>query len=197
MDLLESEAFSVNPTKFLLGKKTAFILAMATGNRVSEIAAIVRNGIGAISSNSPVRLPIRPGFLYKNQRLGRTPPPIEVHPLVSGPRALCPVRTLKKYLSLTGEVTSGPLFLNSRTNSPVLSSTVSKWICEVIEQADPGKFPRGHDTRRTSTSLAFARGPDPADIAKRAFWRSSSVFIDRYMSAQSGGRCVALNTCSV
>ena len=33
LDLLESEAFSVNPSKFTLGKKTAFLLAMATGNK--------------------------------------------------------------------------------------------------------------------------------------------------------------------
>ena len=80
----------------------------------------------------PPRVP-----LQETER-GENSPPIEVHPLSAGPRALCTVRSLRKYLRLTGDVVSGPLFLNSRTSPPVLSSTVSKWLSEVIEDAGPG-----------------------------------------------------------
>ena len=48
LDLLKSDKYSLHPSKFLLAKKTAFLLALATGNRVSELSAIVRNGIGDI-----------------------------------------------------------------------------------------------------------------------------------------------------
>ena len=130
--------FCQQPGKFLLAKKTAFFLALATTNRVSELSAVIRNGKGTIRADAVLRLPLRPGFLFKNHREGRTPPPIEVHPLSAGPRALCTVRSLRKYLRLTGDVVSGPLFLNSRTSTPVLSSTVSKWLSEVIEEAGPG-----------------------------------------------------------
>lgn len=136
--LLQTKKFCQQPGKFLLAKKTAFFLALATTNRVSELSAVIRNGKGTIRADAVLRLPLRPGFLFKNQREGRTPPPIEVHPLSAGPRALCTVRSLRKYLRLTGDVVSGPLFLNSRTSTPVLSSTVSKWLSEVIEEAGPG-----------------------------------------------------------
>ena len=169
-------------------------MAIATGNRISEIHAITRNGLGSIKENLPVHLAVKPGFLCKNQKANRSPPNIEVVPLSSGPASLCPVKNLALYLRLTDNVDRGPLFINSKTDSPIHKSTVSRLICQVIEEADPGKFPKVHDTRRVGTSIAWTRGLEPSEITKRTFWRSSNIFIDRYLSYKGGFNCVALNT---
>ena len=143
---------------------------------------------------SSIRIPVAPGFLYKNQREGRTPPPIEIVPLGLNEASLCPVKNLATYLRMSVQ-DRGPLFLNSKSGRPLHKSSISKLICQVIEEADPGKMPQVHDVRRISTSIAWSRGLDPAEIAKRAFWRSSSIFIYRYLSSRSALECVALNTC--
>ena len=174
-------------------KKCLFLVALASGNRISEISSTMRTGIGTIDPNSPVRLAVAPGFLFKNQREGRTPPPIKIVPLGVTDSSLCPVANLASYLSMSLKE-RGPLFLNSKTGSPLHKSTISRLICEVIEEGDLGKLPKVHDVRVISTSLAWSRGLDPAEIAKRAFWRSSSIFIDRYLSDRSALDCVALNT---
>ena len=116
-------------------------------------------------------------------------------PLSNGPLSLCPVKNLAIYLRLTSKVSRGPLFLNSKTDLPIHKSTVSRLICSVIDEADPGKFPRVHDTRRVGTSIAWSRGLDPEEIIRRTFWRSSNIFVDRYLSVKAGFHCVALNTC--
>ena len=131
--------------------------------------------------------------MYKNQRQGRCPPNIEIIPL-NGNESLCPVRNLAAYIELSC-VEEGRLFLNSKSKRPLHKSTLSKVLCDLIEEADPNSMPQTHDTRRVSTSMAWARGLEPEEIAKRAFWRSSSIFIDRYLSKLRQLNCVALNTC--
>ena len=85
LDLLSSDKYnSSSASKFNLLKKSIFLIALAAGNRISEIAATVRNGIGHINKESRVRLPVAPGFLFKNQRQGRNPPAIEIAPLGGG-----------------------------------------------------------------------------------------------------------------
>ena len=195
LELLSSDKYSsFPPDKFLQLKKSLFLVALACGNRVSELSATMRNGLELMNSLEEVILPVRPGFLFKNQRHGRTPPNIRIVPLAANSTVLCPVKNLFSYLSLS-RITKGPLFRNSNSGKPLLKSSVSKLLCEVIEEADPGKFPKAHDLRRVATSLAWTRGLDPSEIAQRAFWRSSSIFIDRYLSSKSNVVGVALNTC--
>ena len=74
--LLQTKKFCQQPGKFLLAKKTAFFLALATTNRVSELSAVIRNGKGTIRADAVLRLPLHPGFLFKNQREGRTGPSV-------------------------------------------------------------------------------------------------------------------------
>ena len=134
-----------------------------------------------------------PGFLFKNQRLNRSPPNIEIVPLETGPIELCPVNNLATYLK-GSPPTRGKLFVNSRTNKPLHSSSISKLLCELINEADPGLIPQAHDVRRIATSIAWTRGLDPLEITKRTFWSSSNVFIERYLSARNKIVGVALNT---
>ena len=54
--------------------KTIFFVAVASGIRCSELAACTREGI-SFDSNT-VTIPSKEGFLFKNQTLDRTPPPV-------------------------------------------------------------------------------------------------------------------------
>ena len=62
------------PDTFCQLKKSLFLIAMATGNRVSELANFSRTGLGKIDPNQSVKLCVLPGFIYKIQRFNRTPP---------------------------------------------------------------------------------------------------------------------------
>jgi hypothetical protein len=178
---------------FHILKKTVFLLALATGNRVSEISAIDRSGIKFDQGSGRATLLVRPGFLYKNQRLGKSPPNICVGPLEDN-STLCPVTILKRYLQVT-QLKTGPLFLNSKTSRPLHPSTLSRLLGEVINEADPGKFPRGHDVRKVASSIAWTRGLPPAEIVDRMFWSSSSPFVKYYLCPISNTpNCVAVGT---
>ena len=119
---------------------------------------------------------------------------MEIVPLLGGTPALCPVRSLACYLSFSEE-SRGPLFLNSKTGKPLHKCSISKILCDLIEEASPNCLPRAHEVRKYATSLAWTRGLSPDEITKRAFWRSSSIFIERYLCVNGGSNCVALNTC--
>ena len=51
--------------------KTLFLTSLASGNRVSELAALRADMVRFTEDG--VCLAVQPGFLYKNQREGRTP----------------------------------------------------------------------------------------------------------------------------
>ena len=194
LTLLLSDLYSSTPlNKFRQLKKCLFLFALASGNRVSELSACVRNGLGNIDSSKTCRIAVMPGFLFKNQRLGRSPPPITIAPFLDGSPSICPVRNLISYLGLSTPK-DGALFCNSRTDKALHKSSVSKLLCEIINEADPNHLPKAHDVRRMSVSIAWTRGLSPTEITKRAFWRSSNVFIDRYLSDKSVFEGVALNT---
>ena len=66
-------------------------------------------------------------------------------------------------------------------------------MCELINEADPGKSPQGHGVRRTASLLAWTRDMSMSEIVERGFWSPSSTFIERYLSHRYG-RGNALNT---
>ena len=135
-----------------LCEKTLFLLALATGNRVSELHAIFRPAIRL--EDSQAILPVFPGFLYKNQRANATPEPIKVVALnpSGSPHTLCPLYNLRKYLEKTDRMDR--LFRNPKTRKPLAKSSLAFRICKVIDLADPGKLPECHDVRKTAVSLA-------------------------------------------
>ena len=174
-------------------RKTVFLLALATGNRVSELAAIDASAI-RVGRDGKVTLPVDPTFRYKNERENRTPPDICLVPLVNGNPELCPVKTLLAYKERL-EISAGKLLVNTRTKSPLKPSSISMLLCSLINEADPNKFPKGHDVRKVAASLAWTRGLPIDEIVRRCFWSTSSIFIRTYLV--NCGRLdpgVALNT---
>ena len=56
--------------------KTLFLVALTSGNWVSELAAMDRSAIKWERELAGVTIPVRQGFLYKNQSLNRIPPKV-------------------------------------------------------------------------------------------------------------------------
>ena len=145
--------------------KTLFLTSLASGNRVSELAALRADTVRFTEEG--VFLAVHPGFLYKNQREGRTPPNIFL-PSLPSDRALCPVRWLSRYMQRFHKV-SGPLFTNTRSGAPLSAATIASILCRTIDRADPGTLPRSHDIRRKAALLAWVRGVPPLEICRRGF----------------------------
>ena len=159
---------------------TLFLVAIATGNRVSELAAIDRRTISFSPNFVSVNLPIVPGFLYKNQSASRSPPPIVIPALENG-SILCPVQALRIYLENTSLSKGKKLFLNPDTGSILNAGTLSFWLCKSINYLLPDTICNAHDTRKLAHSLAWARGVPASEIVKKGFWSSLSVFVKRYL----------------
>ena len=87
--------------------KTAFLLALATAKRCSEIHALAMdtNHLRFSQSDGSVSLIVQTGFLAKNQLRSICPDPIVIPNLAQtckrehSVRILCPIRALKLYLN--------------------------------------------------------------------------------------------------
>ena len=195
--VLEYISSSTDESDDFLLQRTLFLVALATGNRASEIAAMMRTAI--IFEENPIRVcvPVKPKFLYKNQRMDRAPPNISFPALNPDGiiHQLCPVNSLKEYLNRSKNLNKSQALFCSKKGGPLKSSDVALKMCRLIEAACPGSVPKGHDVRKIGTSLAWCRGLKPSEIVDRTFWYSSNVFVCRYLSQVSDRlNCVALGT---
>ena len=172
---------------------TLFLTALASGNRISELAAIDRKAASFAPQLASVTLPVAAGFLFKNQSAGRTPPNIVIPELGGDHPVMCPVRAIKLYLAKTKSTKSSKLFLNPETGTPLNAGTLAFWLCKAINYLLPDAICKSHDVRKLSHSLAWTRGVPMDDIIKRGFWSSQNVFIRRYLvkSAHGTTSCVA------
>ena len=172
--------------------KTLFLVALASGNRVSELAALDRSAIKWERELAGVTIPVRQGFLYKNQSLTRIPPKV-FFPALKEPKALCPVACLKDYLEDTAHHNDASrVFLHPVSFAPLNAGSISFWLCRAITELVPGSIPRAHDVRKLSYSLAWVRGVPIEEIVKRGFWSSVNVFINKYLvTIPAEVQCVA------
>ena len=159
--------------------KTLFLVALAAGNRVSELAALDRTAVQLLPNR--VIIPVKQGFLFKNQTATRNPPNISF-PNLPEDKSLCPVLALKHYLLSTQNLPHrGHIFLNPDSGLPLTAGTLSYWMCKAIRLLVPCAKARAHDLRKFSFSLAWTRGLPLDTIVKNAFWSSSNVFIRKYL----------------
>ena len=189
------EPLSEASLKFL-SLKTAFLITLASGRRMSEVTNlsgsprdIARNPDGSYS------LKFLPEFLAKNQRPGDPSPSILIPPLPAGPDSvLCPVRVLRRYLSISKSLRRDRrqlfLSLNPNYGKDVSVNTVSRWIRETISLAYKGEAvnPRPHEVRAWSSSLALSLNGSLKDILAAAYWRSPSPFVSHYLRDVSSQR---------
>lgn len=154
--------------------KTIFLTALASGNRVSELAALTRST--ASISPTEVKLFVRQGFLFKNQVLDRTRPPI-TFPCIGNSHQLCPGATLSEYLKRSKTLAKGDhLFVHPTTGAPLVSGRLSYWLSKAIQTLDPNGQGSAHDFRKFAFSLAFTRGLPVKEIVAHGFWTTNIWF---------------------
>ena len=176
----------------LLTLKTAFLVAIASGHRVSSLRALCVDPGHLRWEASGVRLIPRMGFIAKNQSLKSGPveiflPAISTLSSVEEDKVWCPVRALKWYVDRTKSIrASSSLFVATiAPHKEVATSTLARWLVECIEMAGTEAIltdrVRAHDTRSVSSSWALFNGACLKDIQQAAFWSNLNSFISCYL----------------
>ena len=176
----------------LLTLKTAFLVAIASGHRVSSLQALCVDPGHLRWEASGVRLIPRIGFLAKNQSLKSGSveiflPAISTLSSVEEDKVWCPVRALKWYVDRTKSIrASSSLFVATiAPHKGVATSTLSRWLVECIEMAGTEAIlsvrVRAHDTRSVSSSWALFNGASLKEIQQAAFWSNSNSFTSCYL----------------
>ena len=170
--------------KVTLLRKTAFLLLLATGWRISELHACVRNSEFCSFSKSSLLLRPHPSFLAKNESTQKRwdHKEIKVLKLQDGTISnLCPVTNLKMYLKSTKKFKDGDLFLTPK-NKKFSVHGLSTQICSLIIQADPNTKAKVHDIRKYAASYALAETMLMGDLVSTMNWSSSAIFVKFYLT---------------
>ena len=158
--------------------RALFLVALASSNRVSDLAHAVRD---PIQLEGRVVINTRPGYLLKNQSANHCPGPISF-PHLDSQHPLCPAQALREYLASSNTAShENSLFVHPATGKPLTSGRLNYWLALAIKTFDMSKDGLSHDMRKAGTSLAFFRGIPLADIVQAGFWRSPNVFIRNYL----------------
>ena len=186
-------------SKLHVTHKTAFLLALATAKRCSEIhtLAIDSEHLRFNQSDGSVSLMVQPGFLAKNQLPSICPDPIVIPNLAHisntehPERLLCQIRALKFYLKMSKPYRQNRtrLFLPIKGKQDISKSSVSRWIFYTIKLAyrklTRKDFPflkiKAHEVRALSSSWAFFHKVPLNEILKAAVWNHSSTFAKFYL----------------
>ena len=120
------------------------------------------------------------GKLHKAWRKRKSPPSLKVYSFEEDTK-LCVVATLDDYLKRTkvwrGKDKSQLLLSFVKSHNPVVSSTISGWIKNVLREAgiDTKTF-KGHSTRSASTSKAGLAGISGTDILEIGSWTNAPTW---------------------
>ena len=179
--------------------KTVFLLTMASSKRRSEIHAlsIEESHLRFDSSDGSVTLLCQPGFLAKNQLPSMASKPFKVPSLSrtcgneDEDRLLCPVRSLKFYLSRVKSIRGSRkrLFIPLKGGVDVSAASISRWVASTIKRAysslssrDSSLFKiRPHELRAMSASWAYINHTPLSDVLQAAFWRNQTTFSSFYL----------------
>ena len=185
----------------LLSYKTAFLVALASGARGSELVALSRASHNLDFTMLPsgakqVSIRMVPKFIPKNQRPEVIPEPIVfpgmAHLFPKDPeRLLCPVRALGLYIVRSAErAQTDPLeklFVHFTPNTQLFTTHFRRWVAETIRltyenssQSDLPKI-RAHDVRGISASIAYYRNTPLKELCGLIGWKSSNVFVRHYL----------------
>ena len=197
--------------------KTAFLLALATGSRSSEMHAFIRstdcfkNSEDGSGSRSLI-LKTFPGFLVKNQRPDELPVQVTIPSMdhLVGPKDLerlwCPVRAASIYMARTpnGAYSAEDIRL-LRHPDPAKKTTkgnVAAWIRQAIstayERAGDSRdymHVNAHEVRAVAHSLALYNGATLSEVLQGGNWRSDGSLFKHYlrnMSSATGSKTVCV-----
>ena len=185
----------------LLSYKTAFLVALASGARGSELVALSRASHNLDFTMLPsgakqVSIRMVPKFIPKNQRPEVIPEPIVfpgmAHLFPKDPeRLLCPVRALGLYIVRSAErAQTDPLeklFVHFTPNTQLFTTHFRRWVAETIrltyENSSQSDLPKikAHDVRGISASIAYYRNTPLKELCGLIGWKSSNVFVRHYL----------------
>lgn len=172
--------------------KTVFLVAIASGHRVSTLQALSIEAGHLRWEASGVRLTPRAGFVAKNQKFSSPLveiflPSLSSFSSVQEDKVWCPVRALRWYLDkMKTKRSSSSLFVSYvEPFGSVSKPTISRWLVEGIKSAGDVALlsdrVRAHDTRSISSSWALFNGASLSEIQKAAYWSSPNSFISCYL----------------
>ena len=167
------------PLPFLaILQKTAFLVAMATCRRPSEIASLrVDSYFMTLSTHSARFIPTG---LSKTDRPGHMGPPILVYAFPADP-SLCPVEAIRSLLAVRDSLRLSHPFLffsSSPPFAPLSAPSFRRLLARVLRRA--GVHAPPGSTRAASASSAFLRGADLADVLRAGDWSNASTFFHHY-----------------
>ena len=126
-----------------------FLTAMATGHRVSHLAALLRNPTSGPSISTTPRHPGPQAPLpCKDRMFG----PQAV--TGSRPHPLCPIAALRPYVSTASSPAVIYLWVDPISSSVHTSSIVASRLVRLISLASPHPHPNAHQLKRHASSLA-------------------------------------------
>ena len=170
----------------MLFRKTAFLLLLATGWRISELHACVRNTEYCQILQNSLRIRPHPSFLAKNESTTRRWKHKEIKKLLLPDKTiskLCPVSSLIEYLQRTSQTSKKELFVPLLENqSPFTVHQLSTQICKLILAADPNTKANVHDVRKYAASCSLAETMLVGDLVSALNWSSSTTFFKFYMA---------------
>ena len=121
-------------------RKTLFLIALASGARLSEMTALSRAPkFVKFLHTGEVLLSPHAKFLAKNEDPQKRWKPWKIIPLPQD-LSLCPVSTLRSYLEKTHSWTSGPLFRREKRRN-YLHQWHQTTNSLLIKEADPDSIP--------------------------------------------------------
>ena len=185
--------------------KTAFLLALASGKRHSEIHAWVANKVRQSNLRQWEKVSLFPSsdFIAKNQlaREGsQSVSPVTIPALTTivdrqfkEDRALCPVRALRYYLDRTKDLRGSRslLFISFKKGhtSDIRAATLSSWLKQTIllcyKQADQQALDlvqvKAHDIKAFAASKAFYGGVSVDQIMQACHWKAHNTFTNFYL----------------
>ena len=168
-------------------QKTAFLLLLSTGYRLSELHACVREE-EFCSISKDLKLSLRPhsSFLAKNE----CPQKRWTHKTISTLRLqdgsvsnLCPVKSLSEYLRRTSRITRGKLLIHPSTQEALSMHQLGTFIRKLIWEADPVRGAKPHDVRKYASSYSFSETMDVTGVINALRWKSPHTFFKFYMCA--------------
>ena len=182
---LRGPDFSLAPAPRQLLRKALFLVAMASGLRASQLHALIRHPSWLVFSTDGRQMSLAPSpkFIAKNEREGHSLAPIVIQAWMERDthHPLCPVEVLRQYVRATSNRTPTRLFVWPDTLKPLSRLHISKILCGVIETADPGKAPKGHDVRAMSATMAFLRHYSVDRVRQDGQWASDRSFVTHYL----------------
>ena len=185
LGFLQTQRFVVAPSSGDLLQLALFLVAMATGHRVSQLSALCRGpefarfGVG----DSSVTLAPKPKFLAKNERAWHRVRPVSFSAWLvdGGHHALCPVAALRKYIDATSRSACQALWVDPGSLSPLSTKDIAARLVRLIRMVDPTSDPKANQVRKYASSLAFFRSFDIEAVRLAGQWSSSASFVSRYL----------------